>query len=191
MANNFLGHHLFQFLVLSCFFFMAVAATKPRLLVEKTHLSTISVQGKPTAVEYKVYNVGDAEATHIFLDDRSSFPTQEFTIEKGFLYVQFPKIAAKSNLTHVVVVKPNKMGSFEDKPARLTFTDPKTGVPEVVYSTSMGKVSVYRQKEYNYVFGSKAEHFLKFALIVAPLTFVPLGFAIRSKNRYTLVKKSY
>lgn len=72
-------------------------------------------------IEYNIYNAGDRPALKVELDDRNSFHTQSFEIIKGILHVRWEKILPGGNVTHSVVIRPRKYGTFNYTSARVSY----------------------------------------------------------------------
>lgn len=72
-------------------------------------------------IEYNIYNAGDRPALKVELDDRNSFHTQSFEIIKGILHVRWERIPPGGNVTHSVVIRPRKYGTFNYTSARVSY----------------------------------------------------------------------
>lgn len=91
-----------------------------RLLSLKKVLNRYLVENRDVSVDYELFNVGDAPALNVKLTDRT-FPPSDFDIVSGSLDATFDKILPGANVTHSLVVKPNKYGLFNFTSAEVTY----------------------------------------------------------------------
>ncbi|CAB3406539.1 unnamed protein product [Caenorhabditis bovis] len=171
--------------VVGCF---SVVDGRANLLISKTPLSRFAVENTHYLIEYQFINIGDTAATNVILDDRGSFPTSHFHIEKGSLRVIYEEVPARSNITHVVVIKPRFVGEVESLPANVTFYDGNEYA--TTQSTAYGKYYVYNTKSFMRFYNSKWQTFGTFSLICLPITLSALLLYMCSVNRYCIEKKS-
>lgn len=84
---------------------------RARLLVSKQILNKYLVENMDIVVKYSLFNTGNAPAHKVELEDRG-FPSDSFDIAGGSFNMKMDKIRPQENVTHVVVVRPNKYGYF-------------------------------------------------------------------------------
>ena len=91
-----------------------------RLLSLKRVLNRYLVENRDVSVDFELFNVGDAPAINVKLTDRT-FPPSDFDVVSGSLDATFEKIPPGANVSHSLVVKPNKYGLFNFTSAEVTY----------------------------------------------------------------------
>lgn len=93
---------------------------RARVLVSKQILNKYLVENMDITVKYSLHNVGNTAAYKVELEDRG-FPTDSFTVVGGSFAMKVDRIRPQENITHMVVVRPNKYGYFNFTSARVRY----------------------------------------------------------------------
>lgn len=154
-------------------------------------LNRYLVENRDVSIDYELYNVGDAAAVNVKLVDRT-FPPSDFDVVSGSLEATFPKIPPGTNVTHSVVVRPNKYGIFNFTAAEVTY-ELGEGNPEVRSSltTEPGQGGIMAEVEFERRFSPHYLDWLVFLMLSLPSLLVPFLLYNSSKMKYeNLAKKT-
>jgi len=155
-----------------------------RLLSLKKVLNRYLVENRDVSIDYELFNVGDAPALNVKLADRS-FPPSDFEIVSGSLDAKFDKILAGANVSHSVVVRPNKFGLFNFTAAEVTYRFQEDSNEErISFTTEPGQGGIMPEVEYERRFSPHYLDWAVFALISMPSLLVPYLLYHSSKSKY-------
>jgi len=162
-----------------------------RLLVLKKVNNKYLVENRDVAVSYELFNIGDATAVSVRLNDKS-FPSLDFVVVSGSYEAKFDKIAPGSNVSHSLVVKPNKFGLFNFTAAEVTYQLGEDNKEvRVAFTTEPGQGGIMPEVEFERRF---SPHYLDWGIFFVmcwPSLGIPLMLWHSSKSKYeALLKKS-
>lgn len=163
-----------------------------RLLCLKKVLNRYLVENRDVSIDYELYNVGDATAVDVQLKDRT-FPPTDFDVVSGSLEATFPKILPNTNITHSVVVRPNKYGMFNFTAAEVEYKLSEAANAEVRHSltTEPGQGGIMPEVEFERRFSPHYLDWVVFLLLCMPSLLVPFLLYNSSKSKYeNLAKKA-
>ncbi|OQR78683.1 translocon-associated protein subunit beta isoform 1 [Tropilaelaps mercedesae] len=162
-----------------------------RLLSLKKVLNRYLVENRDVSIHYELYNVGDATAVNVKLIDRT-FPPSDFDVVSGSLEATFPKIPAGTNVTHSVVVRPNKYGMFNFTSAEVTYElGERNSEIRRSLTTEPGQGGIMPEVDFERRFSPHYLDWAVFLLLCMPSLLVPFLLYNSSKSKYeNLAKKS-
>lgn len=173
-------------LVSLLFWLHSSQAGGPHLLISKVILNEYTVEGKDLTIQYSLYNVGEGAAQSVTLED-STFPPEEFTLVQGLLTVQWDKIAPNSNVSHLVIMKPNAAGFYNVSWAKVTYSSADNN-EQVAYSSAPGVIQIIPYPDFSRKHESHLVDWLAFVTMSAPTVLLPLFLWYRSHSKYENLK---
>jgi len=162
-----------------------------RLLVLKKVNNKYLVENRDVALSYELFNIGDATAVNVRLNDKS-FPATDFEVVSGSYEAKFDKISPGSNVSHSLVVKPNKYGLFNFTAAEVTYQLGEDNKEvRVAFTTEPGQGGIMPEVEFERRF---SPHYLDWCIFIVmcwPSLGIPLMLWHSSKSKYeALLRKS-
>ncbi|XP_064609148.1 translocon-associated protein subunit beta-like [Liolophura sinensis] len=168
--------------------YRAEEETNARLLVSKNILNQYLVEGKDLTIEYKIYNVGGTAALAVKLKD-DSFPKDDFERVKGFLEVQWDRIAPGTNTTHAVILRPLKSGYFNFTSAEISYLPSEDSSERVIgYTSAPGEGGIVNLGDFDRKFSPHVLDWGVFAVMTLPSLGIPFLLWFRSKSKYDTPK---
>ncbi|XP_003738857.1 translocon-associated protein subunit beta [Galendromus occidentalis] len=181
------------FVLLACVCFTYAEEQKlpeARLLSLKKVLNRYLVENRDVSVDYELFNVGDAPALNVKLTDRT-FPPSDFDVVSGSLDAKFEKILPGANVSHSLVVRPNKYGLFNFTSAEVTYRISEDSTEErISFTTEPGQGGIMPEVEYERRFSPHYLDWAVFALVSMPSILLPYFLYHSSKSRYEGLVKS-
>ncbi|XP_014256441.1 translocon-associated protein subunit beta [Cimex lectularius] len=178
----------FRFYILFALLGCALAAeegdTGARLLISKQILNNYIVEDMDLIVKYTLYNIGNNAASNIVLSD-NSFSPDIFGTAGGHLNVKISRIPPATNITHVVVLKPKRVGmvNFTSAEVRYTNSDESNEV-QVGISSEPGEGYVIAFRDYDKKFSPHLIDWGAFAVMAFAPLFIPFVLWRSSKTKY-------
>jgi len=166
-------------------------ATTPRarLLASKKVHNLYLVEGEDIVVEYSIYNIGTAPALNVQLKD-ASFGSEHFELKAGHTSVKFDRIAPEANVTHIVVLRPNKFGYFNFTSADVSYqpSEDSTDV-QILHTSSPGEGGILPSVEFQRRFSSRLLDWALFACMLVPVLALPALAWRQTNQRFQLDHK--
>ena len=120
-----------------------------RLLVSKNVLNQYLVEGQDLTVMYSVFNVGGSAAVDVQMVDHS-FPAEVFEKVQGSLEVSWSRIAAGTNVSHSVIMRPLHAGIFNFTSAEVSYkASEEASTAQQGYSSAPGQGRIMYAKDYD------------------------------------------
>lgn len=163
------------------------------LLASKRVLNMYIVEDHDLAIQYDIYNIGDVAATQVQLED-GNFPLDHFTLVSGSTTAEWSRIAAQTNVTHMVVLRPNYPMQFNFTAAQVQYRSSGEDEQRYVLSSTpiigsfdgtvyaWDKISFQRQFSPHYV------DWTVFFIMTIPSLGIPYVLYQRSRMRYDLLQ---
>jgi len=150
-----------------------VALSSARLIGKKHLVNTEAVVNRKLFVQYQIFNVGNSTAYNVSLVD-TSFADDQFEVISGFLEANFDRLAAGSNLTHVVVLRPKTAFNYQSERAIVEYQSSPNGEKEWIYTTDLGTTDILSRSESE---RRVSPHLAEWAvfLVLCILTVLPAG----------------
>lgn len=122
------------------------------------------------------------------LDD--NFPTDKFDYVTGFQTAKWAKVSPSTNVTHIAVLRPKITGPYNLTHATVAyFPNDKTKKAQIGYSTEIGEVFIYGQKDYNRRFATHTIDWILFVIMAMPSIAFPYFLWYSSKSKYESIAK--
>jgi len=154
-----------------------------RILVSKSILNELIVEGKDLTVEYNIFNVGGSAALDVQLND-GGFASEYFEVAAGSLNAKWSRLSPGSNVTHVAVVQALQSGYFNFTSAEVSY-QPSEGAERVFgYSSAPGEGGIMSYSEYDRRFSSHVVDWAAFAVMTLPSLGIPFLLWHSSKSKY-------
>ncbi|CAH8471165.1 unnamed protein product [Schistosoma rodhaini] len=154
-----------------------------RLAVSKEILNEFIFQEKEMTILYTIYNFHESRAAkNVELFD--IFSETEFTLIHGSPSARWPVVPASSNVTHVIILKPQINGVHNFSSATITYKSNDLQKSSFLYSSAPGLLTIHRLKEYNKRFTSHTIEWIGFALFVTPCLLIPYMLWHSSASKY-------
>ncbi|CAH8461775.1 unnamed protein product [Schistosoma rodhaini] len=154
-----------------------------RLAVSKEILNEFIFQEKEMTILYTIYNFHESRAAKdVELFD--IFSETEFTLIHGSPSARWPVVPASSNVTHVIILKPQINGVHNFSSATITYKSTDLQKSSFLYSSAPGLLTIHRLKEYNKRFTSHTIEWIGFALFVTPCLLIPYMLWHSSASKY-------
>ncbi|CAI2724377.1 unnamed protein product [Schistosoma spindalis] len=154
-----------------------------RLAVSKEILNEFVFQEKEITILYTIYNFHESRAAKdVELFD--IFAETEFTLIHGSHSARWPVIPPSSNVTHVLILKPQINGVHNFSSATITYKSSDLQKSSFLYSSAPGLLTIHRLKEYNKRFTSHTIEWIGFALFVTPCLLIPYMLWRSSASKY-------
>lgn len=160
-----------------------------RLLVSKTILNELIVEGKDLTVEFTVFNVGGSAALDVQLND-ASFTEDNFEVVAGSLNAKWNRLAPGTNVSHSVILRPVQSSYFNFTSAEVSY-QPSEGAERVFgYSSAPGEGGIMSFRDYDRKFSSHIIDWAAFAVMTLPSLGIPFLLWHSSKAKYEALAKS-
>jgi len=160
-----------------------------KIVLIKDILNDLVTEGHDLTVEYKLFNIGESAATDVQLAD-SNFHDSDFELVSGMTSVQWDRIPAQSNVSHVVVVKPLKSAGFNFTSATVNYVASEGSDPTFGMSNELGELNILSLKEYKRVHASHMMEWGLFGVWCFPSIMMPYFLYYQSKSKYSVKPKS-
>jgi len=158
--------------------------SQARLLVSKNILNQLVVQGKDLTVHYSIYNVGSSAAIGVTLSDES-FPSGDFEVVQGLKSAKWRSIAPGTNVSHTLIMRPQKSGMFNFTAAQVTYKPSEDATDlQVAFSSAPGEGGVMSSTEYDRKHSPHLVDWGLFGLMCVPTIVIPLLMWYRSHAKY-------
>lgn len=162
----------------------AVAAQEsPVLLASKDFLNDVIAQDKHLTMHYVIHNIGSETATDVVVDDSAGFPSADFEVVSGSLSASFAHIAAGSNVSHAVVLKPLIAGMHNFVPAYISYKN-SAGEELITLSSFLDNNPILSTTEYNRKYSPHLVDWLIFVGLCAPVLLIPFLMWHSSHSKY-------
>lgn len=157
-----------------------------RLLVSKQLLNKFVVESMDVVIKYSVFNVGTVAATNVQLKDSSFGP--DFTVVGGQADVSLGRIPPQGNISHTLVVRPNKFGYYNFTAAQVTYTSGEESKEiQQGWSSEPGEGYIAPFREFDKRFSPHLLDWAAFAIMTVPPLFIPFMLWHSSKAKYETV----
>ncbi|KAH8851797.1 Translocon-associated protein subunit beta isoform 2 [Schistosoma japonicum] len=154
-----------------------------RLVVSKEILNEFIFEEKEMTVLYTIYNFHESRAARD-VELLDTFAETEFTLIHGSPSARWSVIPASSNVTHVLILKPQINGFHNFSSATITYKSNDLLDSALLYSSSPGLLTIHKLKEYNKRFTSHTMEWIGFALFVTPCLLIPYMLWHSSASKY-------
>jgi len=159
-----------------------------RLLVSKNVLNQYLVEGQDLTVMYNIFNVGGSAAVDVQLVDHS-FPAEGFEKVQGSLEVSWSRIAAGTNVSHSVIMRPLQAGIFNFTSAEVSYKASEEAETAMQgYSSAPGQGRIMYFKDYDRKFSPHMLDWGAFAIMCLPSLGMPFLLWYSSSSKYDSVK---
>jgi len=156
---------------------------KARLLVSKQLLNKFVVESMDVVIKYSVFNVGSLAANNVQLKDTSFGP--DFAVVGGQTEVSLGRIPPQANVTHTVVVRPQKFGYYNFTSAQISYTSGEESA-EILqgHSSEPGEGYIAPFREFDKRFSPHLLDWAAFAIMSVPPLIIPFMLWHSSKAKY-------
>lgn len=154
-----------------------------RLLVSKNVENDLLVEGRDLTIKYDVYNVGSSTAFNIALQD-DSFPLTDFEVVRGQLSVSWKSLPPNSNVSHVVILKPLKSGTFNFTSAGVKYQPTEEADVQVALTTMPGEGPIMSNIEFSRKHSPHLLEWSIFAAMCTPSLLIPFLLWWKSHSKY-------
>jgi len=156
---------------------------KAKLLVSKQLLNKFVVESMDVVIKYSVFNVGSLAANNVQLKDSSFGP--DFTVVGGQPEVSLGRIPPQGNVTHTLVVRPQKFGYYNFTASQISYTSGEDSA-EVLqgWSSEPGEGYIAPFREFDKRFSPHLLDWAAFAIMSVPPLIIPFMLWHSSKAKY-------
>lgn len=164
-------------------------AEEPRLLVTKTVMNEVMVEGQEMTVSYAIHNVGEAAAANVLVNDDEGFPGEQFEHLVGLKSITLDHLAAGESAHHNVIYKPLFGGAYNFTGAQVTYTNADDEDSSYVGVSSKPRQNyVLSFAEYNKDYAQHLTEWAIFGVASLVLVFVPYFMYKQSASQYDAIK---
>jgi len=156
-----------------------------RLLVSKQLLNKFVVESMDVVIKYSVFNVGTVAATNVQLTDASFGP--DFQVVGGQADVSLGRIPPQGNVSHTLVVRPNKFGYYNFTSAQVSYTSGDSKEVQQGWSSEPGEGYIAPFREFDKRFSPHLLDWAAFAIMTVPPLLIPFLLWHSSKSKYEAV----
>jgi len=159
-----------------------------RLLISKNVLNQYLVEGQDLTVMYNIFNVGGSGAVDVQMVDHS-FPAEVFERVQGSLDVSWSRIAAGTNVSHSVILRPLHAGIFNFSSAEVSYkASEEAPSAQQGYSSAPGQGRIMYFRDYDRKFSPHMLDWGAFAIMCLPSLGMPFLLWYSSSSKYDSAK---
>ncbi|XP_065672901.1 translocon-associated protein subunit beta [Hydra vulgaris] len=161
--------------------------SQARLLASKNVENKFIVENKDLVIKYSIFNIGSSPANQVVLNDKS-FSISDFEFVRGHLPVEWKSIAPGSNVTHIVVLKPLKIGFFNFTAGQLKYQPGEGDDIQDAFTSFPGEGFIMSEIDFSRKHSPHLLEWSIFALMCMPSLLIPFMLWYRSHSKYTQEK---